>query len=146
MQSIQRRRRGSTLVEQLVALTLLGILLAVAVKSSAYLADRAATRAAGRDAADAFAAARDQAIATNARTAVRVSEQNGTLAVHRGTDTLMRLHLGAQHRVNVHATRDSMAYSSLGLGWGAANLRLILTRGAAAETLTVSRLGRVKRG
>jgi hypothetical protein len=31
-----------------------------------------------------------------------------------------------------------------GIGWGAANTQLILRRGAAAESLTTSRLGRLK--
>jgi hypothetical protein len=32
-----------------------------------------------------------------------------------------------------------------GMGYGAANTRAIVTRGIAAETVTVSRLGRVRR-
>jgi hypothetical protein len=37
-----------------------------------------------------------------------------------------------------------MVYDPRGLGFGAANLSLVLSRGDAADTLTVSRLGRVK--
>jgi hypothetical protein len=42
-------------------------------------------------------------------------------------------------------TRDSIAFYPSGLGYGAANTRLIVSRGAAAETVTVSRAGRVRR-
>jgi len=38
-----------------------------------------------------------------------------------------------------------MAYAASGLGYGASNLRVIVRRGASADTITVSRLGRVKR-
>ena len=67
-----------------------------------------------------------------------------TLAVHRGPDTLLARALGRLHGVRLSATRDSTAYAGDGLGYGAANLRLVVRRGAAAETVTVSRLGRVR--
>jgi len=38
-----------------------------------------------------------------------------------------------------------MAYAPNGLGYGASNLTLVLRRGERAETLVVSRLGRVRR-
>ena len=130
-------RRGSTLLEQLVALTLLAILLAVAVKSSNHLADRAATRSATRALADAFAATRDQAIATSLRTAIRISEQQGSVAIHRGGDTLTRLRLYDQFRVTLEATRDSMAYC-----FGAALLRKRSLHRGLAEYEVAKRGGR----
>jgi len=38
-----------------------------------------------------------------------------------------------------------MAYAPNGLGYGASNLTVVLRRGSAAETIFVSRLGRVRR-
>ena len=52
--------------------------------------------------------------------------------------------VGFTHGVSLSSTRDSITFDVRGLGWGAANLTLSVRRGAAAETLTVSRLGRVK--
>jgi hypothetical protein len=37
-----------------------------------------------------------------------------------------------------------MAYAANGLGVGGANLRLVLSRGRRADTINVSRLGRVE--
>jgi hypothetical protein len=76
---------------------------------------------------------------------VTVQPASARLVVHAGADTLR----GASWRalgVTVEATRDSLAYGPDGLGVGAANLRLILRRGGAADTLSVSRLGRVRTG
>jgi hypothetical protein len=62
--------------------------------------------------------------------------------VHRGLDTLAVADF-VQRGVRLESTRDSMAYGASGLGVGAANLRIILSRGSRADTLTVSRLGRL---
>jgi hypothetical protein len=47
--------------------------------------------------------------------------------------------------VRLSTSRDSIAFDVRGLGYGAANLTLVARRGSAAETLVVSRLGRVRR-
>ena len=140
-----RSRQGTTLIEQLIAITLLGILLAVAVRSGIGLLDKAAARAAAREASDAFAAARDHAVAYGVRTAVHINTVEDRVVIHALTDTIARLFPGKTYHVQLEASRDSMAYAPSGLGWGASNLRLVMKRGAAAETLTVSRLGRVRR-
>lgn len=140
-----RHRHGTTFIEQLIILTLLGLLLAVSITTGTRLLDRAAVNAASRDAADAIATARDHATTAGLRTAVQISESEKRLVVHAGTDTVLRKPLGDTHGVTLESSRDSMAYAPSGIGWGASNLRLIIQRGAAADTLTVSRLGRVRR-
>ena len=67
------------------------------------------------------------------------------VTVFAGPDTIERRPLGTVHGVRLTVTRDSIAYAANGMGYGAANTRVILSRGAAAETVTVSRLGRVRR-
>jgi hypothetical protein len=140
-----RRRRGSTLVEQIALLALLGVLATVSIRGIARLLDATWVHIATRDVADLLALAREQATATGTRTAVRFDEAAGHVAVHAGTDTVARYDFSAHGRVAMEATRDSMAYAPSGLGFGAANLRVVIQKGASAETLTVSRLGRVKR-
>lgn len=145
MHSTRPLRRGSTLQEQLVVLALLGIGLAVGVGGGARLLDAAAVHGAARDVSELFAQARDRAMATGSRTAVQLDARNARVIVHTGLDTLARLDLRATRMVQLATTRDSMAYLPSGLGYGAANLRVILSRGASRDTLTVSRLGRVRR-
>ena len=89
--------------------------------------------------------ARERAMATGARTALHLDSRSARAVVHTDQDTLARLDLATTHRVQLDATRDSLAYAPSGLGYGAANLRIIVSRGAVRDTITVSRLGRVKR-
>lgn len=138
-------RKGSTLVEQLVVLAIAGICLAVASASGARALHAAAVHSASRDVAELFAMARDRAMATGTRTAVRLDIARHQISVHSGSDTLARLNVYDRHAVVMQTTRDSMAYLPSGLGFGAANLRVIVTRGTSHDTINVSRLGRVRR-
>ena len=47
--------------------------------------------------------------------------------------------------VTLASSRDSLAYSATGLGYGVTNASLVVRRGLAAETVSVSRTGRVRR-
>lgn len=140
-----RARRGSTMVEQIALLALLGILATIGIRGIARLLDATWVHIATRDIADLVALAREQAAATGARAAVHFDAGAGHIAVHAGADTVARYDLSAHGHVLMETTRDSMAYAPSGLGFGAANLRVIVRKGASAETLTISRLGRVKR-
>lgn len=140
----RRARAGVTLVEQVVVLALLGVLLALALARSLPLLDALAVETAAAEAADLLAFARDQAWASGTRVAVRIDASGRRVVVHRGSDTLARAEF-AERRIALQSTRDSMAYGPDALGVGAANLRLVLARGGRADTLTVSRLGRVQR-
>jgi Tfp pilus assembly protein FimT len=51
----------------------------------------------------------------------------------------------AQHGVSMTVSRNIIRVYASGLGWGAANTKLVFRRGEAAESLTTSRLGRIKR-
>lgn len=140
-----RRRTGITLIDQLLVLIISAILLAIAGLRLSTFRDALAVRAAREAVRDAFALARQHAISSGQRTAVRLSTAGqSAVMVHSHTDTLQRLALGERHGITLGATRDSMAYLPSGLGYGAANLRVTFQRGERADTLFVSRLGRVR--
>ena len=141
-----RCRPGHTLPELVVVLGLLLVVLAIALGAWRRLADRTRTRMAATDLAAVLADARDEALARMAVVAARIDTADGTVTVRSARDTLARRPLAALHGVRIAATRDSVAYSSLGMGRGLANARFIVVRGSAAETVWVSRLGRVRVG
>lgn len=139
-----RTRHGTTLIEQLVLLVVVGIGIGISMTGGARLLNTATVHGAARETAEMFAMARDRAMATGRRTAVTLDARSHRMIVHAFRDTLALLDLSPRG-VRLETTRDSMAYQPSGLGYGAANLRVIVKRGASQDTITVSRLGRVKR-
>lgn len=137
--------RGFTLFELVLVLSLIGILTSLAVPGVARARDRGAVHGATSALVSALADARHQALRWQRRTAIRFDTAAGSAVVHAGVDTLSRLALRTLFQVSLDATRDSIAFYPTGLGYGAANTRLIVARGVFAETVTVSRAGRVKR-
>lgn len=137
-------RLGTSLVELLVVLMVVAVLLGLATLRVASVIDRVAVRTARQEVASAFANARDLAVARRARVSVSIDTGAATIRVRGQGVVLAERAVGVLYGVALTATRDSMSYDPRGLGYGAANLTLALQRGAAAETLLVSRLGRVR--
>ncbi len=137
-------RLGTTLIEVLLAVSLVAATTAFAIPALVRLRDRVSVRLATADVAQALADARLAALTAARRTAVRVDAARGLVAIHAGADTLRTLAL-APYGVRLSATRDSIAFGPHGLGWGAATTTITLERGTARTALAVSRLGRVRR-
>jgi len=146
MQRTTRRGRwGYTLLELVLVMALLAIVSSIGVHLLRQELDRVAVGNAVAEAAGAMARARDEALARRAIVTVRVDTVAASLLIRAGAQRLARLALGHSHGVRLSASRDSIAFDARGLGYGAANLTLVARRGAAADTLVVSRLGRVRR-
>ena len=137
------RAPGFTLPELLVVLLMVSIVVGLAFVRLGAAADRAAVRAAVSDAASVFIRARNSAIYRRAPVAVRIDTLSGLLLTRADSIVLRRRDLKA-FGVHLSASRDSMAFDGRGLGVGAANLSLVVRRGQAADTLFLSRLGRVR--
>jgi Tfp pilus assembly protein PilE len=137
-------RVGVTLVELCLVLALVGILASIAMTQIARYLERAAARAAVAEAAAVVLRARDQAMAQRTPVSVRIDTTTAALELSARGVVLARAALGHAHGVALSATRDSLTYDVRGLGYGAANLTMVARRGAAAESLVVSRLGRVR--
>lgn len=139
-----RPRTGVTIIDQLLAIALLAVLLTIALQGAGALRDRFAVQAARRAVKDALALAREHAGASGARSAVHFASGDASVVVQAGNDSLFTLSLAQAFGVSLSATRDSMAYLPSGLGYGAANMSIALSRGARHDTVTISRLGRVR--
>ena len=137
-------RPGHTLAELLLVLLVLGLATVVALRQLQLHLDHLAAKGAISEAAGVIARARDEAVAQRTPVAVRVDSVAGTLRLEARGKGIMTVALGHAYGVTLESSRDSIAYDVRGLGFGAANLTLVARRHTAAETLTVSRLGRVR--
>jgi prepilin-type N-terminal cleavage/methylation domain-containing protein len=138
-------RRGTTLPELILVVTIVGILGTIAIPRTVRWRDRMSVRAAALETVATFALARRWSLSRSSRTAITFDTVAATLTVRSFADTIARRDLASSHGVTLSASRDSMAYAPNGLGYGASNLTIVLRRGAAAESIFVSRLGRVRR-
>jgi Tfp pilus assembly protein FimT len=140
-----RKASGTTIVELLVVVIILGALSAIALPKIHAAADRFAARVAVQEARSLFTFARRSAITRRSVVGVITDTAAGALVVRSGGTELARRNLRERYGVRLTASRDSMSYDPRGLGYGAANLTIVARRGQGAETLFVSRLGRTRR-
>jgi len=138
------RRFAFTLLEVVIVLALAGLLAALAVPRFSALRDSASVRAAMADLGAAFSAARQAAITRRTVVAVVVDTASGAVAVRSAAGTLLRHELHAAYGIVLGCNRDSAVYDARGLGYGLSNLTLTIRRGAIVDTLTMSRMGRVR--
>jgi Tfp pilus assembly protein FimT len=134
-----------TTIETLVVLSVIALMIGFTVPSFGRLRDGISVRNATADVMTAFAVARQSAIVRGAYAGLRIDRPPGYITVTAGGETLFRRDVEGVYGVSLTSTRDSTAYSPLGHGVGAANLSLIIARGHVAETVFVSREGRVRR-
>jgi Tfp pilus assembly protein FimT len=144
MLGAHRHARGHTLLEIVMVLCIIGLVTVPVMRALAYQLDRIAVRSAVAEAAGAIARARDEALSRRELVGVRIDAGTATVTLRAHEERLARYALGHAHGVTLTTSRDSIAFDPRGLGHGAANLTLVARRGAAADTLVVSRLGRVR--
>jgi Tfp pilus assembly protein FimT len=137
-------RPAFTIFELTVTLCILSILSAIAVPRAGRLLDSIHVRGAAMEIESLFGVARHLAIARGALATVDVDLANRSMYVSVDEDTVRRLELGTEHDVQLAATRTRMSYGPTGMGYGAANLSVVVRRNASADTVFVSRLGRVR--
>jgi type II secretory pathway pseudopilin PulG len=138
------RSAAFTLLDCVIAITIIGILSSVSIPRAAKFVDSLSVHGAASDAFAVFSAARTAATSGAAQATVDIDTLRTTMIVRTGNDTILKRDLGLAHQVKISATRTSTVFSPNGVGYGAANLTLVLKRGAAVDSLFVSRLGRVR--
>ena len=136
---------GATLVEVALTLVLLGVLTAISIPRAVSVVDRFSVRSASQDVVLALAAARSAAARRGDYVSFVADPHTGRVRVVRAGETLFERDLGARRGVRLTASRESVTFAPTGMGWGAANTTIVVSRGARADTITTSRLGRVRR-
>ncbi|MBI3790985.1 MAG: GspH/FimT family pseudopilin [Gemmatimonadetes bacterium] len=139
-----RARPAFTLLDLVAVLAVASILFGVALPRVLAIADRTEVRHAADDVRTVLALARHRAVLLARPVAVYVDSSRGALLIGDQQGIMSSHPAGEEHGAELEATRDSVAFSPIGLGWGASNVSVIVSRGAAAETVTVSRAGRIR--
>jgi type II secretory pathway pseudopilin PulG len=134
-----------TLIEVGITVGILGLMAGLTFPRFGSYRDRIAVDAATSSTLSLLATARHAALRRATRTAIHLDSSLGTVFVVAGVDTIERRPLREVHQVEFSASRDSIAFTPSGLGFGAANTQIIVRRGGAADTISVSRLGRARR-
>ena len=139
-----RSRRGTSLIETAIVLALTAILLAIAIPRAQALLNRIELRGAVSEIEMMFSLARHAAIARGAQVTLDIDLQRRLLTVKQGAVVIRSREVGSAHGVDLSANRSSITYAANGVGYGAANLSLIVSRAGLVDTIVVSRLGRVR--
>jgi prepilin-type N-terminal cleavage/methylation domain-containing protein len=137
-------RHAFTLIELTVTLCIVSILSAIAVPRAGRFLDGIHVRGAVIEVESLFSAARHLAIARASQVTVEIDTVSRTIYVSADGDTLRKRAIGAEHDVRLASTRARMTYSATGMGYGAANLSVVVRRNSVADTVFVSRLGRLR--
>jgi len=139
--------KGFSLIELVFVLCIIMALAAVGIPRLQPFLDRIAADHAAREVTTALALARHGAVLHSVRSRLTIAadtlridrlEQGGWIPWKRrpGPD-----HLG----VAMETSNPVVTFGPSGMGWGVSNTKVVLWRGSQVETITVSRVGRVKR-
>ena len=137
-------RNAFTLVETTIVVALTALLTAITLPRASAFIDSIEVRGAVSEIEALFSLARHAAIARGSRVTLEIDPARSMVWVRAGTETLRSRDVGAAHGVIFTANRTAITYSPIGVGYGAANASLIVSRGRVVDTVVVSRLGRVR--
>jgi len=140
-------RRGFTLIEMAIVLVLIGVLAGLAAPRLAAYVDRLAVRRAKDEIASFYHKARIAAVYRAVRLRVTFTDDSLLAVAEGSTDSIVWKAPGpARHGVAMTASRREIRLYPNGLGLGGANTKLLIQRGNAVDSLTISRLGRLRGG
>jgi len=140
-------RQGFTLPELLAVVAIMAILFSIVAPPLGRALDQAAVREGAERFAALHATTRQLAIARNAlaRLELDPATRMATLSVRRSPtawDTVGSYPLGP---AALACSNPTMVFGPMGLGYGTSNTRVIFSQGSAADTVTTSRTGRLRR-
>jgi len=140
-------RRGFSLVELIVTVAAVAVVTAVTLPRLGGVLDWLAVDNEAVRVTTALAVTRHVAIMRGAR--ARLVVASDSLRIDRWDDRtwipLLRWVGPREAGVRLEVSNPEIAFGPTGIGWGASNTTVVLRRGSRFETITTSRLGRVKR-
>jgi prepilin-type N-terminal cleavage/methylation domain-containing protein len=139
-------RNGFTLIELLVVLLIVAVLAAVGAQSVGHVLDRIAVDRAVNELTAFYNGARLAAVLRGRRVRVEFSADS-LVGVYEGANdsTFVNVAGPSAGGVALTVSRSVIRLRPDGIGLGAANTKLVVRRGEAADSLAISRLGRIRR-
>ena len=143
-----RQRRGFTLIEVLMVITIVGILLGVVVPRYGAVSGAMSVHSAKQELGSILAQGRAAAIQTD-QTVLVVRSGNvvsliGVSAA--GSTIISQQDLHSQFGVDVSASRDTVTYDSRGMVTGnSATLKFVVNNGTTRDSVCLMALGKVTR-
>jgi prepilin-type N-terminal cleavage/methylation domain-containing protein len=138
--------KGFSLIELLVTMCIAALLAALWLPRAGRLLDWIATDHAVRDVTTALAIGRHGAVLQATRARVTIAAD--TLRIDRlgltGWEPWWRRPGPASLGVGLEVSNPVVVFGPTGMGWGVSNTTVVLRRGSQVETITMSRVGRVK--
>lgn len=140
-------RRGFSLPELLAVLAIIAIVTVLAVPRLGDVLDWVAVDGAAHDVTTALAVTRAAAVtqSTLARVAIVLDSLRIDIRVDGVWGPYRRFPGPAARGVQLEVSNPEVIFAPSGIGWGPANTTITLRRGDRMETVTTSRVGRVKR-
>lgn len=139
-------RRGTTLLEMLLALAVIGILLAISATRIGAVLDAGRVRHVAAQLVGALEVARGSAIRLGGSVTLHLEDARWEVHRVRGTDTSV-VWTAPGHAlagVEIAGVGAPIRFGAAGLAMGVANRTLRLSRGTVTRTVVLSRLGRVR--
>jgi|GEM_PF-2890724 prepilin-type N-terminal cleavage/methylation domain-containing protein len=143
-----QQRRGFTLIEVLMVITIVGILLGVVVPRYGAISGAMSVHSAKQELGSMLAQGRATAIRTDQTVlVVRTGNVISLIGVNStGSTILSQQDLGSQFRVTVSASRDTVTYDSRGMVTGnSSTLKFVVTNGSTRDSVCLMALGKVTR-
>jgi type IV fimbrial biogenesis protein FimT len=140
-------RRGFTLTELVVVLAILAIVTAITLPRLQGLLDWIAVNTAAQDVTTAVAVTRNAAVMQGSRRRLVIAPDSLRIDRWAGDSWAPweRWPGPDRHGVALEVSNSVVVFDPIGLAWGLSNTKVVLRRGVRSETITLSRLGRVKR-
>ena len=138
--------RGFTLLELLIAISILAILAAISAPRLARPLDRFVVDRAARELAAAHGRARMRAVVESRVSLLVITPDSLVLSVLADRDTLIRWRASGPRKAGVSLTGPSrpLRFLPSGVAYGVSNATFELSRGATTRRVVVSRWGRVR--
>lgn len=133
------------MIDQLLAMVVIGLLLAIAAPRVVHIADEAAVRAEAARIVGALDAARGAAVRLDRNASLELMPARWVVWVQQDTDSMIAWHSAgnANAGVTLSGAGAPIVFGRAGIAVGASNRTLILSRGSASRRVVISRLGRI---